>query len=85
MMLLTGLEKLAELEKQGSLEGGRHYVLCNGISGRDITYNMNDQTFSDGDHLLTQEDVDKDDQDIWCLFEIKKVNGIEMRRCVFID
>lgn len=72
-MLRTGIEKLA------SLEGERHYVLCNRMGGEDITYNTKDNTFTIGDHHLTQEDVDKDVGDNWYIYEIKDINGWKIR------
>ena len=72
-MLRTGIEKLA------SLEGKKHYVLCNRMGGQDITYNTNDNTFNIGDHHLTQEEVDKDVGDNWYIYEIKNINGWYIR------
>ena len=73
MMLRTGIEKLA------SLEGEKHYVLCNRMGGEDITYNTKDNTFTIGDHHLTQEEVDKDVGDNWYIYEIKNINGWDIR------
>lgn len=73
MMLRTGIEKLA------SLEGERHYVLCNRMGGEDITYNIEKETFNIGDHQLTENEVDTDVGDNWYIYEIKNINGWDIR------
>lgn len=75
-MLRTGLEKLA------SLEGEKHYVLCDRMGGEDITYNTEDNTFDYKGKHLTQEEVDKDISDYWYIYEIKNINGIDIREPV---
>lgn len=78
-MLRTGIEKLA------SLEGEKHYVLCNRMGGEEITYNIKNSTFNINDRCLTEEDVDNDVGDNWFIYEIKDINGWKIREPIIFD
>lgn len=71
MILKEGIETLIELPLE------KKYILSNRMGGEDITWK--DGIFYIGDRHLTQEEVDKDVGDNWYIYEIKNINGWDIR------
>lgn len=71
MMLQEGIETLIGLPIE------KNYILSNRMGGEEITWK--DGIFYIGDRELTQEEVDKDVGDNWYIYEIKNINGWDIR------
>lgn len=80
MMLRTGIERLAKLQGDAALlKENKQYVLSNRMGSEDIIYDPYEGKIKVGDHHLTDEEIDEDVGDNWYIYEIKNINGWNIR------